>query len=479
MDYIILFIAPVILLVGTVGNFLSFILLCRRSKFNPATYFYLAVLALVDQGVLFIGLLRKWTDTLSGNRLEDRHWLLCKSLNFTGITTSYLSVWIIVVVTVERAMVIILPFQVSHSQRTRRARIVLSSMIVLFSLISSHFFFTLDVASESIQSTGNSSDILVVSENINRQNTFLNISTLGELSHKTMPTCDFERHFIDNQFKKVWMWIDAALYSYIPFLLITIFNLIILISLRGASKKRASLLGSWNFYGIHNSRPNTNSTFKLSNRKWRSATKFLSQRARDHPAQKVCSFCAQSFPIDQFHSNPEESNPRPGSSGSSHNHDQHQQHQQQQQHHQTQNPSRVNILQSIGQIRPSNTPVNIRFQSYRLNGIEVNTMNVVQEYRQCVTSEMRQLTILLLLISGTFLITTAPVVVVKMLITWTEFTESTVSVVLDSIAEMLMYTNHAANFYLYIAVGTRFRGDLRKMFCCTEQRKNRRIRRQI
>ncbi|KAF5406442.1 G-protein coupled receptor [Paragonimus heterotremus] len=474
MDYIILFIAPVILLVGTVGNFLSFILLCRRSKFNPATYFYLAVLALVDQGVLFIGLLRKWTDTLSGSRLEDRHWLLCKSLNFTGITTSYLSVWIIVVVTVERAMVIILPFQVSHSQRTRRARIVLSSMIVLFSLISSHFFFTLDVVSESIQPAVNISDVLVVTEKINNnQTTFSNVS----IPLETMPTCDFERQFIDNHFKKVWMWIDAALYSYIPFLLITIFNLIILISLRGASKKRASLLGSWNFYGIHNSRPNTNSTFKLSNRKWRSPTKFWSQRARDRPAQKVCSFCAQSFPIDQFHSKPEESNPRPGSSGSSHTHDQQQQPQQQQ--HQTQNSPRVNILQSIGQLRPSNTPVNIRFQSYRLNGIEVNTMNVVQEYRQCVTSEMRQLTILLLLISGTFLITTAPVVVVKMLITWTEFTEATVSVVLDSIAEMLMYTNHAANFYLYIAVGTRFRGDLRKMFCCTEESKNRRIRRQI
>ncbi|KAF6776103.1 hypothetical protein AHF37_04179 [Paragonimus kellicotti] len=354
-------------------------------------------------------------------------------------------------------------------------------MLVLFSLISSHFFFTLDVVSESIQPGVNSSDVLVVTENMNNNQTiYLNVSTPLELSRETMTTCDFERQFIDNQFKKVWMWIDAALYSYIPFLLITIFNLIILISLRGASKKRASLLGSWNFYGIHNSRPNTNSTLKLVNRKWRSSAKFLSQRARDRPVQKVCSFCAQSFPIDQFHSNPEESNPRPGSSGSSHTHDQQQQQQQQQrQQQQTQKPPRVNILQSIGQLRPSNTPVNIRFQSYRLNGIEVNTMNVVQEYRQCVTSEMRQLTILLLLISGTFLITTAPVVVVKMLITWTEFTEATVSVVLDSIAEMLMYTNHAANFYLYIAVGTRFRGDLRKMFCCTEERKNRRIRRQI
>ncbi|VDP95297.1 unnamed protein product, partial [Echinostoma caproni] len=120
---IIYYVPPVLFIMGTFGNVLSFLVLSRRSVLYPSSYIYLAVLALVDECVLLVGLFRQWTDRLAGRRLEDRHWVLCKVLNFTGVTASCLSVWIIVAVTVERALVIILPLHSTQAKRMKRSKI--------------------------------------------------------------------------------------------------------------------------------------------------------------------------------------------------------------------------------------------------------------------------------------------------------------------------------------------------------------------
>ncbi len=60
-----LILPAIIILVGTVGNVLTFlILITDRTMRSVSTYFYLAVLALADTFVLYMGLLTRWVSPL-------------------------------------------------------------------------------------------------------------------------------------------------------------------------------------------------------------------------------------------------------------------------------------------------------------------------------------------------------------------------------------------------------------------------------
>jgi len=54
------YLSPVIVVVGIVGNALSFIVLLQRPLRRVSTYCYLIVLAVADTLVLTVGLLPKW-----------------------------------------------------------------------------------------------------------------------------------------------------------------------------------------------------------------------------------------------------------------------------------------------------------------------------------------------------------------------------------------------------------------------------------
>ncbi|TGZ67643.1 hypothetical protein CRM22_004706 [Opisthorchis felineus] len=460
ISLIFLCVPPMIFLIGTVGNLLSFSVLCRRSMLYHPSYMYLAVLALVDEGVLCFGLLRRWTDRLAGHRLEERHWVLCKLLNYTGVTTSCLSAWIVVAVTVERALVIKLPLHSAQSDRVKRSRVVLLCMTLAVFLIGSHFFVTIDL----VDTTS-----IIRDDYFAQNDTFLvnGSVTLAKLTAKEMiasyhiqpaQICDFREPFSTNGVKRAWVSIDAAIYSYIPFLLITVFNIIILTSLRTANKNRSALLV--NSTHAAPASVNPRNTPSVMHQGWKSLTNFCSFRERPVAAtpRKVCTFCAQSFPIDRFHvpRGPNEIQRwLPVNCCETHKSDA---------------PSV--LRHDSWRALPPQRPVNITFLPYRINGIAVKTVNITRKHGYSMATEMRQLTILLLLMSATFLVTTSPVGLVKGMITWNSMTSVGLEW-MDCIAELLMYTNHAANFYLYIAVGSRFRKELRGLFSCRQRKKQR------
>ena len=99
---ILIYIPPVLLLVGTIGNILSFVILMTRSMRTFSTYLYLAVLSLTDILVLYAGLLRLWVGELSGHDVRDQSDWSCKVINVMGYTVSDFSVWLIIAVTIER-----------------------------------------------------------------------------------------------------------------------------------------------------------------------------------------------------------------------------------------------------------------------------------------------------------------------------------------------------------------------------------------
>ena len=57
---LLLYVPPVLIVLGSLGNIFSFIILRRRAMVKVSSYHYLASLAVADSLVLYIGLLRLW-----------------------------------------------------------------------------------------------------------------------------------------------------------------------------------------------------------------------------------------------------------------------------------------------------------------------------------------------------------------------------------------------------------------------------------
>ena len=53
--HIILYVPPILMIFGTIGNLLAFAVLTRRAMRRNCSYVYLAVLAIADTLVLYIG----------------------------------------------------------------------------------------------------------------------------------------------------------------------------------------------------------------------------------------------------------------------------------------------------------------------------------------------------------------------------------------------------------------------------------------
>lgn len=85
-------------------------------------------------------------------------------------------------------------------------------------------------------------------------------------------------------------------------------------------------------------------------------------------------------------------------------------------------------------------------------------------------SRENQLTIMLLLVSFTYLVIILPISVRVLFYAFYEYTASTerygVYVLLYSSLNLLLFLNNAINFYLYCLSGTRFRSDLRRLVGC-------------
>ena len=60
------YLPPILLVLGTIGNALSFLVMCQKSMVHTSTYVYLAALAIVDEAVLLFGLLPAWIDKITG-----------------------------------------------------------------------------------------------------------------------------------------------------------------------------------------------------------------------------------------------------------------------------------------------------------------------------------------------------------------------------------------------------------------------------
>jgi hypothetical protein len=163
----------------------------------------MGILAIADTSVLLLGLSVMWLYLL------NKKWSLllqstygCKFLSLLFYTVSDTSVWLVCMMSADRCIAVTRPLHASSICTVRRARISVCILVLCILLINIHFLFTHYLSSDN-----------------------------DCTNHERY---DFFIHHI-------WPWIDAAVYSALPFILLLTINLIIVHSLFQARRSTSKL----------------------------------------------------------------------------------------------------------------------------------------------------------------------------------------------------------------------------------------------
>ena len=136
MDYCFV---PIVFSVGTVGNTLSFLVFVFSHVRRLSSSVYLAALAISDTGFLLCVFV-SWANNIG------IHWFhqpgLCQTFVYCTYIFSFLSVWYVVAFTVERYIAVCLPFQRQNMCTSKRAKIVVFTLLALASILYNFAIWT-------------------------------------------------------------------------------------------------------------------------------------------------------------------------------------------------------------------------------------------------------------------------------------------------------------------------------------------------
>ena len=194
---LLIWILPIIIVVGALGNIFSFILMLQREMRHTSTYFYLAVLAIADTLVLFVSAFKTWIRTWSNFELLHISDASCKTLMFLTYFSLHLSAWLVVAVTLERFIVVWFPLKATTICSTTRAKLTILFLMLALFLLNVHLFWTAELVIDP--ETG-------------------------------AKECAMLRDY-DILYKEVVPWLHFTVYSFIPFATLLIFNILIIVSL--------------------------------------------------------------------------------------------------------------------------------------------------------------------------------------------------------------------------------------------------------
>ncbi|XP_041376735.1 FMRFamide receptor-like [Gigantopelta aegis] len=209
--FLLLYVPPILIIIGTFGNMFAFLVLRRRSMIKVSTYFYLACLAVADLFVLYVGLLRMWIGELTGMDLQNQAMWLCKLTVILGYIASDTAVWIIMAVTVERFIVVCYPFKANQMCNVLRAKKVILGLVLLMFAINLHFLWTVESVEEMIDGRN-----VVYCRAVEPYSALVN---------------------------EAWPWVDACIYSFLPFVFIIMLNIMIINQVVKAHNSRERMQG--------------------------------------------------------------------------------------------------------------------------------------------------------------------------------------------------------------------------------------------
>ncbi|ESP02468.1 hypothetical protein LOTGIDRAFT_138366, partial [Lottia gigantea] len=132
---------PILFILGTIGNFLSVLVMTRTSMIKSSTCYYMAALAVADTSVLFCACLRTWLSYIMGYDLINTSAEICKTISFMCYWSFTMAAWILVAMTIDRYIVIHYPLMVhkySTIRRTQKVMLLLGFLLIGFTM---HYLF--------------------------------------------------------------------------------------------------------------------------------------------------------------------------------------------------------------------------------------------------------------------------------------------------------------------------------------------------
>jgi hypothetical protein len=186
--------SPVLIVLGTVTNALSILVLVRKAMRASPTMFYLCVLAVADILVLYTGLLRQWVLYTFEVDFRDQSEFTCKFGLFIVYFTVDFSVWTLVAVTIDRCISVCLPLKSKKFHGLRNARISMCVYGSLLFALNCHFFWTAELI------TGDDG---------------------------SPPSCIASPHNLEFNIA-IWPWIDLCFFCAVPFTVMIVCNILII-----------------------------------------------------------------------------------------------------------------------------------------------------------------------------------------------------------------------------------------------------------
>ncbi|WAR14089.1 SIFAR-like protein [Mya arenaria] len=131
--------SPIIVL-GVIGNLFSLLVWIKGRRRKTSTARYLSALALADILVLLLPAAEFWVFYVLHVDLRAKSWFLCKFYSYLTYLTPVTSAWILVAVTVERAMSVWIPHRINVECTIHSSSLIKNSFVVWLVLDLCLFF---------------------------------------------------------------------------------------------------------------------------------------------------------------------------------------------------------------------------------------------------------------------------------------------------------------------------------------------------
>ena len=208
---------PILILLGTIGNILSIVVLTRKSIKASTTALYLTFLAASDLCVLYTGLLRQWIIHLFEYDVRHLGEAVCKIHLWLVYTSLDFSAWILIAVTLERVISAWCPYSAKTKCSRKYATALLIAILLFLFALNSHMLYGM-----------------------------VNKGSVDEHDTGTQKCSEIDENYGDF-FNLVWPWIDLCVFCLIPFTVIVVGNCCILFRvIKSQRKTKARIVPSVN-----------------------------------------------------------------------------------------------------------------------------------------------------------------------------------------------------------------------------------------
>ncbi len=229
---------PALIIFGFISNAISFVIM-KRIKISATTK-YMTFLALIDSGVLLIGGISFWINSVKYNSSTFISIIACKLIPFLFYSFADYSVYIIVLMTIERFYAVWKPFKAKQMNKKRLFRFNILIGCLFCCLVNFHFLITHSLVYQPnfINNNNNNIDYSYLKSNESVHN--------FEEANKKNENYICEYHLWKEFYDYYWIYIDASVYSFVPSFLIITFNILIIILLNKAKNVNSNLSANLN-----------------------------------------------------------------------------------------------------------------------------------------------------------------------------------------------------------------------------------------